>query len=133
MNDFEELFNDIDNFEKDMDKATTEIIEEVSTECVAETQGRTPVKTGNLRRSWTRSSVYKINGSKSVEIGSSLEYAKAVEEGHKQEVGRYVPAIGKKLVNEYVEGKHMLRDSFTLAEQSLDNKLNDLFERLDVE
>ena len=40
----------------------------------------------------------------------AIEYAPYVENGHRQEVGRYVPAIGKRLVNGFVEGRHMLRE-----------------------
>ena len=45
------------------------------------------------------------------DIYNNIEYAPYVENGHRQEVGRYVPAIGKRLVRSFVEGKHMLRDS----------------------
>ncbi len=46
---------------------------------------------------------------KAVYIGTAVEYAPAVEFGHKQEVGRYVPAIGKRLVSANVPPKPFLK------------------------
>ncbi len=42
-------------------------------------------------------------------IGTSVKYAPYVELGHHQEPGRYVPAIGKRLVRSFVPGKPYLR------------------------
>ena len=46
---------------------------------------------------------------KAVYIGTNVEYAPYVEYGHKQEVGRYVPAIGKRLVKPHVPAQPYLR------------------------
>lgn len=64
-----------------------------------------PVKTSNLRNNIT----HKREGDDTELIGSPTEYAPYVEFGHHQEVGRYVPAIGKRLVRDYVPGKPYLR------------------------
>ena len=62
-----------------------------------------------MRRNWTISkNVTKQGTTYSIEIINPIEYASYVEYGHRQEVGRYVPAIGKKLVKPWVEGKFML-------------------------
>lgn len=61
-----------------------------------------PVQTGNLRNSIT----HRAEGDKTMAIGTSVFYAPYVEYGHHQQPGRYVPAIGKRLVASYVEGKH---------------------------
>ena len=45
-------------------------------------------------------------------VGSNVEYAPYVELGHKQQPGRYVPAIGKRLVRSWVPGKPYLRPAF---------------------
>ena len=37
-----------------------------------------------------------------------MEYAEFVEDGHRQEPGRYVPALGKQLKQSYVPGQYML-------------------------
>ena len=64
-----------------------------------------PVKTGNLRNSIT----HQREGDDTELIGTPTEYAPYVEYGHHQEVGRFVPAIGKRLVRDYVPGKPYLR------------------------
>lgn len=65
-----------------------------------------PVQTGNLKGSMT-SEVSQQE--KAVYIGTAVEYAPFVEFGHHQEVGRYVPAIEKRLVREFVPGKPFLK------------------------
>ncbi len=120
---FQEFINKINITQKQMSNVINETLEESATECVAEVQVRTPVRTGNLRRSWNHGEVEIENNTHYIEIGSALEYAPAVENGYKQDVGKYIPAIGKKLVKEYVPGKYMLRDSLTIAKADLPNKL----------
>ena len=44
-----------------------------------------------------------------VVVGTNVEYAAFVEMGHHQEVGRYVPAIGARLVREFVPGQAFLK------------------------
>lgn len=44
-----------------------------------------------------------------VAIGTHTKYAPYVEMGHHQEPGRYVPAIGKRLVASFVKGKPYLK------------------------
>lgn len=65
-----------------------------------------PVRTGNLRNSITHD---VAEDGKSVTIGSAVNYAPFVELGHIQEVGRYVPAIGRRLKNEFVKPRPFLR------------------------
>lgn len=60
---------------------------------------------GTLRGSIT----HQRQGDDTELIGSDVKYAPYVEFGHHQEVGRYVPAIGKRLVRDYVPGKPYLR------------------------
>lgn len=62
-----------------------------------------PVDTGRLRNSITHE-----NDSRSVVIGTNVEYGKWVELGHHQQPGRYVPKLGKRLVKDYVPGKPFL-------------------------
>lgn len=81
----------------------------------------TPAKTGTLRKGWENAlagvgatGVSKTQGagsSYSITITNDTPYASYVEYGHRQTPGRYVPAIGKKLVASWVEGKHMLEIS----------------------
>lgn len=67
--------------------------------------GLAPVKTSNLKNSMT-SEVHMEE--KAVYVGTDVKYAPFVEFGHHQEVGRYVPAIGKRLVREFVPAKPFL-------------------------
>lgn len=50
-------------------------------------------------------------GGYSVTVKNPVYYASYVEYGHRQTPGRYVPAIGKKLVKSWVEGQHFLKIS----------------------
>ena len=63
-------------------------------------------RTGNLRNSITHD---VADDGKSVAVGSATSYAPFVELGHIQEVGRYVPAIGRRLKNEFVKPRPFLR------------------------
>lgn len=65
-----------------------------------------PVVTGNLKRSM-RHEVHADKGY--VIVGNIAEYSPSVEFGHRQEPGRYVPAIGKRLVAEHVAAKPFLQ------------------------
>ena len=64
----------------------------------------TPVDTGHLRRSiWSTFSLLQAI------IGPHVKYAIWVHEGHHQQVGRYVKAIGKRLVKPFVEGNPFMK------------------------
>lgn len=62
-----------------------------------------PVKTGNLRGSITHTA-----SSEEAVVGTGVSYAPYVEFGHAQQPGRYVPALGKRLVASHVAGKPFL-------------------------
>lgn len=64
-----------------------------------------PKDTGRLQNSITHQ---QLDESTEV-IGTNVSYAAAVELGHHQEPGRYVPAIGKRLKKSFVPGKPFLR------------------------
>jgi len=85
-----------------------------------------PVDTGNLRNSIT----HQREGDDTELIGSDVEYAPYVELGHHQEVGRYVPAIGKRLVRPFVPGKPYLapalKDHISEYEQIFETELSQL-------
>lgn len=75
---------------------------------------------GTLRRGWTggkdikpkefaeQLSVTHSGDTYVIEVKNPVEYASYVEFGHRQMPGRYVPALGKRLVVGWVEGKKML-------------------------
>lgn len=62
-----------------------------------------------------------------IEVTDPVEYASYVESGHRQTPGRYVPAIGKRLKERWVEGKFMMRESVEdlqkIAPQVLEDKI----------
>ena len=89
---------------------------------------RTPSKTGNLRNLWGAGNdikVKKTGNNYEVNIENSASYASYVEYGHRQTPGRYVPEIGKRLVNDWVDGKFML----TLSEHELKGQLPGIIKR----
>lgn len=91
---------------------------------------------GTLRRGWTSQTeeeaetgssknakewanslnVNKVGEVYQIEVVNPVHYASYVEYGHRQEPGRFVPAIGKRLVNSWVDGAFML----TLSEKDLE-------------
>ena len=82
----------------------------------------TPVKSGNLRKGWeVRKPIY-AGGGWNITFVNTREYARYVEYGHRQQPGKYVPAIGKRLKNAWVEGAFYNRKS---AEQ-LQEKIGDI-------
>lgn len=65
-------------------------------------------------------------GSYSVTVTNPVYYASYVEYGHRQTPGRYVPAIGKRLVKSWVEGQHFLK----LSEEELREIAPEMLEEL---
>jgi hypothetical protein len=98
-------------------------------------------KGGTLRRGWTAGKemksataissyakslpVYHNADNFTIVVKNPVEYASYVELGHIQEIGRFVPAIGKRLVNGWVEGRFMLKKS----EANLESIMNGVLER----
>lgn len=68
---------------------------------------------GNLRRSWYVSKLIKSNDKRFITLYNIARYAIYVEYGHRQEQGRFVPAIGKKLKANWVKGRFMMTNSVT--------------------
>lgn len=69
---------------------------------------------GELRRAWLTDNTLEVRGNGGVytiTIQNSMFYASYVEYGHRQQPGRYVPAINKTLKRSYVPGVFMLTKS----------------------
>lgn len=66
---------------------------------------------GNLRRNWYAETVDVKGKEYSVTIYNNTSYAPYVEYGHRQEVGRFVPTLGKRLKSAWVNGRFMLTES----------------------
>lgn len=71
----------------------------------------------NQRVSKSNIKVTRTGNTYVVEVSNPVEYASYVEYGHRQDVGRYVPAIGKKLKTSWVKGKFMLTISVKEVER----------------
>lgn len=96
--------------EQEMDAFYTGLLDEMMNGLLKNVKRRTPYKDEHLKRNWFITHARRSGKHYRAEIYNNIEYAPWVENGHRQEIGRYVPAIGKRLVRGFVEGKHMLRD-----------------------
>jgi HK97 gp10 family phage protein len=103
---FEIKTDNTDAILKATDKAIYDALEIIGNKAADYAAGLAPVQTGNLKNSMT-SEVSQQE--KAVYIGTAVEYAPYVEFGHHQEVGRYVPAIGARLVREFVPAQPFLK------------------------
>lgn len=90
---------------------------------------------GHMNENWFVEGAKKYRGEYQSKLYNNVEYAPWVENGHRQEVGRYVPALGKRLVKPWVEGRHMLRDSVQEAKAAapayLERKQRAFLQRLE--
>ena len=103
---FEIKVDNTDAIKKATNEAIYNALEIIGDKAADYAAGLAPVDTSNLKQHIT-SEVSKDE--KAVYIGTNVEYAPYVEFGHHQEVGRYVPAIGKRLVREFVPAKPFLK------------------------
>ena len=95
----------------------------------------TPVKQGNLRRSWTAEGPTYGCGGWTIKLINNAEYASYVESGHRQTPGRYVPLLKKRLVRDWVPGQFYMKKSIPQIQRQLPQLvteglwgLKDLFE-----
>lgn len=84
-------------------------------------KGGTPVDSRELQLS---AGVDLSNGI----MGYTKDYAPHVEYGHRQQVGRYVPAIGKRLVKPFVPGQYFLRTNLNIQKPIYRKDLEDKLE-----
>ena len=146
--DFKELRNFTDKVEQTLGGEQIHLFmeacaKELAARLLTKVIKRTPVGEypdrvgGTLRRGWTaekqQSVVSYVNDLKitqngvmyAIEIVNPVEYASYVEFGHRQQPGRYVPAIGKRLKKSWVEGKFML----TISSQEIQEAAPDVLEK----
>lgn len=120
--------------EVDFDRITQDLTKEIASRVLAKAIKRTPVgvapdvseaifeehwsdyEGGTLRRGWQVGQVTKKGNLYEIEVYNPVEYAPYVEYGHRQQPGRYVPALGKRLKSSWVEGKFMLTISIQEVE-----------------
>lgn len=104
-----------------------QLVVDIANEIIANTQMRTPVDSGRLRQNWRLGEVLQDDNTVIVEIINNTEYASHVEYGHRQNVGQYVPAIGKRLVQPKVEGKFMFTKSMNEADRDMEARVKKEF------
>ena len=112
----------IDNSEETIDakdEAIRRALEAVGIQAEGHAKIKCPVDTGRLKGSISHQVGSGFDSS--VYIGTNVEYAPSVEYGHKQQVGRYVPAIGKRLKRAFVPAKPFLKPAI---EENLDEYKN---------
>lgn len=122
----------------DLNKFCEDASKELAARLLALVIPRTPVGTyatetgkngGTLRRGWTAGKdtspaayakslpVEKSGNYYVIRVFNPVEYASYVEFGHRQTPGRFVPAIGKRLKQGWVNGQYFL----TLSEDDLES------------
>ncbi len=112
---FQNLQNIIDDF-------CIQVTQEISQDFVKAVIAKTPGgQTGALKNNWV-SNIIKEGNIYKIEVINPLKYAEFVEFGHRQQPGRYVKAIGKRLKKSWVQGKFML----TLTERDLQRNLDEI-------
>lgn len=92
---------------------------QVAQELAGKVKEKTPKQTGRLQNAWTVGGIRKSGDGYVIEVYNNVEYAEAVEWGHRQEPGRYVPALGKRLKAQTVKGAHMMELSLQELETML--------------
>lgn len=109
-------FDGLDEWEQALAKAIDEqypeefkaMVVQVAMELQGRVKERTPKMTGRLRNGWMVGEIRKSGNDYIIEVYNNVEYAEPVEYGHRQKVGQYVPALGKRLKAKTVKGAHMM-------------------------
>lgn len=115
---------------KDMDWFYRELLKMLASQLEGDIIENTPVQTGELRQSWFITDVVKNGDTYEILICNNKEYASYVEYGHKQKPGRYVPAIGKRLTANWVDGKKMMTKSAAAFEAIIDEIIRKAVEEM---
>ena len=107
------FLKDINNIQNNFQGDLQKLVEKHGGILLRNTKLKSPVDTGQLRRSWQLE-----KGDLYVKIFSSCEYVKHVEYGHRTRGGK-----------SYVEGVYMLKTSFEKTEKDFENGLEKLFKK----
>lgn len=130
----------------DIDLFCKQVSKELAARLLGKVIKRTPVGKypsstgkvgGTLKKGWTGGKsmsakayasslpITKTGNVYEIEIINPVKYASYVEFGHRQEPGRFVPAIGKKLKKGWVKGRFML----TISEMELESQAERIIEK----
>lgn len=94
----------LEKMKENFPKQTDTFLKQKAEEVIGETKKLTPVDNGILKSGWQRENNRKF---KQV-VFNLASYSAHVEWGHRQEVGRYVPKLKKRLKTPSVKGHYML-------------------------
>lgn len=135
---FKEMSDFLDGIEQlkaDTPRISEELSKELASRFLAKVVKRTPVGRrpqdmtgkdkehwtgyvgGTLRRGWTVTQGKSVSGTYKIDVINTVPYASYVEYGHRQQVGKFVPAIGARLKNGFVKGQFMMTQSASEIEQ----------------
>ena len=109
----DDFLKNINNTQNNFQGELQKLVEKHGGILLRNTKLKSPVDTGQLRRSWQLE-----KGDLYVRIFSSCEYVKHVEWGHRTRGGKT-----------YVEGVYMLKTSFEKTEKDFENDLEKLFKK----
>ena len=131
-------FKELEEYAKKLEKLNKLQMEDITKKCLYDLANRmltrvkeeTPVKEGLLRGSWQIGFIVHKKGNEYfIEVINNVEYAQWVENGHFQTPGRFVPAIGKRLVNMYVPGRYMMKISAQQIQDKSDVYVKKILEK----
>ena len=123
----------------DISEIDSRILTQAVNEGLADAKRNTPVGQyppgsgrvgGFMRKSWAVTPTKKTASGVEKSLINTAEYASFVNYGHRQEVGRYVPAIGKRLVRPWVKGKFILEKAVSKVEKQLVEEFRKEVERV---
>ena len=109
----DDFLKGIDNIQNNFHGDLQRLIEKHGGILLRNTKMKTPVDTGQLRRSWELE-----KGDLYVKLYNNVEYAQFVEFGHRTRGGK-----------SYVEGVYMLKTSFEKTKKDFENDLEKLFKK----
>lgn len=131
-------FKELEEYAKKLEKLNEKQMEYITKKCLYDLANRmltrvkeeTPVKEGRLRDAWQIGLVILKKGNEYfIEVVNNVEYAEWVENGHFQEIGRYVHVLGKRLVNMYVPGRYMMKISAQQIQDKSDVYVKKILEK----
>ena len=109
------FIKNIDNIQNNFHEDLENLIKKHGVYLFTNTKKRTPVDTGQLRRSWQLK--YK-KGDLYIRLYNNTEYGLYVEYGHRTRGGK-----------SYIEGVYMLKTSFEKTKKDFENDLEKLFKK----
>jgi hypothetical protein len=112
--------------EENIDIVLEDCAKELAARLIREVKKRTPTNTGNLRRNWQVTGITKDGFTYTIMVINQTEYAIYVEYGHRQQPGRYVPAINRRLKKGWVPGQFMM----TISAEDIQRKAPQIVEKI---